>query len=73
MEKGWSEADFEHWHGRQMRAAVRDHPGDTIPFGVLTGDTLFIGDVGRPDLLGASGWAAEAWQGRSTARPANAC
>lgn len=42
-----------------MRAAVRDHPGDTIPFGVLTGDTLFIGDVGRPDLLGASGWAAE--------------
>ena len=42
-----------------MRAAVRDHPGDTIPFGVLTGDTLFIGDVWRPDLLGASGWAAE--------------
>jgi hydroxyacylglutathione hydrolase len=25
----------------------------TTPFGVLTGDTLFIGDVGRPDLLGS--------------------
>src|SRR5262245_59446989 len=23
------------------------------PYGVLTGDTLFIGDVGRPDLLGS--------------------
>ena len=26
---------------------------------MLTGDTLFIGDVGRPDLLGAAGWAAD--------------
>lgn len=25
----------------------------TVPYGVLTGDTLFIGDVGRPDLLGS--------------------
>ena len=24
---------------------------DTRPYGVLTGDTLFVGDVGRPDLL----------------------
>jgi rhodanese-related sulfurtransferase len=24
-----------------------------IPYGVLTGDALFIGDVGRPDLLGS--------------------
>src|ERR1043166_6614662 len=23
---------------------------DTDPYGVLTGDTLFVGDVGRPDL-----------------------
>lgn len=37
---------------------VREHP-DEPPFGVLTGDTLFIGDVGRPDLLGANGWSAE--------------
>lgn len=27
------------------------HEGDAEPYGVLTGDTLFIGDVGRPDLL----------------------
>jgi rhodanese-related sulfurtransferase/glyoxylase-like metal-dependent hydrolase (beta-lactamase superfamily II) len=26
---------------------------------VLTGDTLFIGDVGRPDLVGSKGWSAE--------------
>jgi len=31
---------------------------DATPWGVLTGDTLFIGDVGRPDLLSASGWTA---------------
>ena len=31
------------------------HPGDDTPYGVLTGDTLFIGDVGRPDLLAAAG------------------
>ncbi|SDH83138.1 Glyoxylase, beta-lactamase superfamily II [Actinokineospora alba] len=37
---------------------VREHP-DAAPYGVLTGDTLFIGDVGRPDLLGANGWSAE--------------
>ena len=28
---------------------------DDTPYGVLTGDTLFIGDVGRPDLLAAAG------------------
>ena len=28
------------------------------PYGVLTGDTLFIGDVGRPDLLSAVGFSA---------------
>lgn len=27
------------------------HAGDREPYGVLTGDTLFVGDVGRPDLL----------------------
>jgi glyoxylase-like metal-dependent hydrolase (beta-lactamase superfamily II)/3-mercaptopyruvate sulfurtransferase SseA len=30
------------------------------PQAVLTGDTLFIGDVGRPDLAGAKGHAPEA-------------
>ena len=31
---------------------------ETTPYGVLTGDTLFVGDVGRPDLHGALGWKA---------------
>jgi len=30
----------------------------TQPHAVLTGDTLFIGDVGRPDLRAALGWSA---------------
>src|SRR5262249_25701359 len=30
----------------------------TEPYGVLTGDTLFVGDVGRPDLRVALGWSA---------------
>ena len=30
----------------------------TAPQAVLTGDTLFIGDVGRPDLRVALGWSA---------------
>ena len=29
-----------------------------LPQAVLTGDTLFIGDVGRPDLRAALGWSA---------------
>src|SRR5437763_3369380 len=33
--------------------------GPQAPYAVLTGDTLFIGDVGRPDLRGALGWSAE--------------
>src|ERR687898_18996 len=37
---------------------VRERPDDEVPYGVLTGDTMFIGDVGRPDLLSASGVAA---------------
>ena len=31
---------------------------DTAPAAVLTGDTLFVGDVGRPDLRVALGWTA---------------
>ncbi|MGD3110199.1 MBL fold metallo-hydrolase [Streptomyces sp. YGL11-2] len=34
---------------------VRENPEDAVPFGVLTGDTLFVGDVGRPDLLSTAG------------------
>ena len=33
--------------------------GSDRPYAVLTGDTLFVGDVGRPDLRGALGWSAE--------------
>jgi glyoxylase-like metal-dependent hydrolase (beta-lactamase superfamily II)/rhodanese-related sulfurtransferase len=36
---------------------------DTVPHGILTGDTLFVGDVGRPDLRVALGWAPEALGG----------
>ncbi len=43
---------------------IWEHPEDAddaaaVPFGVLTGDTLFIGDVGRPDLLASIGVSAE--------------
>ncbi len=31
---------------------------DTAPQAVLTGDTLFVGDVGRPDLRASLGWSA---------------
>jgi glyoxylase-like metal-dependent hydrolase (beta-lactamase superfamily II)/rhodanese-related sulfurtransferase len=31
---------------------------DAEPHAVLTGDTLFVGDVGRPDLRAALGWSA---------------
>ena len=39
--------------------AVREHADDVAPAGLLTGDTLFLGDVGRPDLLGAAGRTPE--------------
>jgi glyoxylase-like metal-dependent hydrolase (beta-lactamase superfamily II)/rhodanese-related sulfurtransferase len=32
---------------------------DDEPYAVLTGDTLFIGDVGRPDLRASLGWQAD--------------
>jgi glyoxylase-like metal-dependent hydrolase (beta-lactamase superfamily II)/rhodanese-related sulfurtransferase len=31
---------------------------ETDPYAVLTGDTLFVGDVGRPDLRASLGWSA---------------
>jgi glyoxylase-like metal-dependent hydrolase (beta-lactamase superfamily II)/rhodanese-related sulfurtransferase len=34
-------------------------PDAEHPHAVLTGDTLFIGDVGRPDLRASLGWSAE--------------
>jgi hydroxyacylglutathione hydrolase len=34
---------------------IREHANDQIPHAVLTGDALFIGDVGRPDLAASVG------------------
>ena len=42
-----------------ISVVVRERPDDAVPYGVLTGDTMFIGDVGRPDLLSGSGVAPE--------------
>lgn len=33
--------------------------GSERPYAVLTGDTLFVGDVGRPDLRASLGWSAK--------------
>ncbi len=59
--------EFRHTPGHtpeSMSIVVYEHPGDAspdswVPYGVLTGDTLFIGDVGRPDLLGSIGFTKE--------------
>ena len=53
--------EFRHTPGHtpeSMSIVVRERP-DTDPYGVLTGDTLFIGDVGRPDLLSSIGFTRD--------------
>lgn len=42
-----------------MSVVVYERAGDEVPYGVLTGDTLFIGDVGRPDLLASIGFTRD--------------
>ena len=42
-----------------ISVVVYEKADDEVPYGVLTGDTLFIGDVGRPDLLASVGVTAE--------------
>jgi len=42
-----------------LSIVIYEHADDTVPYGVLTGDTLFIGDVGRPDLLASIGFTRE--------------
>ncbi len=42
-----------------VSVAVYEHADDPVPYGVLTGDALFIGDVGRPDLLASIGVTAD--------------
>ncbi|PWU45739.1 MBL fold metallo-hydrolase [Micromonospora globispora] len=38
---------------------VYERADDAVPYGVMTGDALFIGDVGRPDLLASLGVTAD--------------
>jgi glyoxylase-like metal-dependent hydrolase (beta-lactamase superfamily II)/rhodanese-related sulfurtransferase len=54
--------EFRHTPGHtpeSMSIVVYERAADTEPYGVLTGDTLFIGDVGRPDLLASIGFTRE--------------
>nr|WP_051467107.1 MBL fold metallo-hydrolase [Actinomadura oligospora] len=60
---GLGEVDLEILHTpghtpESICVVVRERAGDAVPYGVLTGDTLFIGDVGRPDLLSSRGRSA---------------
>lgn len=61
--------------GKNVRLEILETPGHTpegisvvvydlsknadAPWAVLTGDTLFVGDVGRPDLLASVGFSSE--------------
>ncbi|HPX38213.1 MAG TPA: rhodanese-like domain-containing protein [Mycobacterium sp.] len=59
---GQVQLEFLHTPGHtpeSMSIVVYEHAGDAVPYGVLTGDTLFIGDVGRPDLLSSIGFTRE--------------
>ncbi|MFI6577323.1 rhodanese-like domain-containing protein [Nocardiopsis sp. NPDC050513] len=38
-----------------ISVVVYEHADDAVPYGVLTGDALFVGDVGRPDLAASFG------------------
>ncbi|MDN4520791.1 MBL fold metallo-hydrolase [Mycolicibacterium austroafricanum] len=54
--------EFRHTPGHtpeSLSIVVYEHAGDEVPYGVLTGDALFIGDVGRPDLLASIGFTRE--------------
>ena len=54
--------EFRHTPGHtpeSMSIVVWEHADDDAPYGVLTGDTLFIGDVGRPDLLASVGFTRD--------------
>ncbi|WP_029114505.1 rhodanese-like domain-containing protein [Mycobacterium sp. URHB0044] len=54
--------EFRHTPGHtpeSLSIVVYEDAGDEVPYGVLTGDALFIGDVGRPDLLASIGFTRE--------------
>lgn len=38
---------------------AEDKEDGSVPLKMFTGDTLFIGDVGRPDLIGSKGFTAQ--------------
>ncbi len=42
-----------------ISVVVWERATDPAPWGVLTGDALFVGDVGRPDLLTSVGFTAD--------------
>ncbi len=46
-------------HTPESMSIVVRETSDAAPYAVLTGDTLFIGDVGRPDLLSSVGFTSE--------------
>ncbi len=46
-------------HSPESISLVLFREGEDAPHAVLTGDTLFVGDVGRPDLRAALGWTAD--------------
>jgi hydroxyacylglutathione hydrolase len=68
-------ADGDEVHLGRVRLSVLQTPGhspesisilvfdpdhsEVHPYAALTGDTLFIGDVGRPDLRASLGWSAD--------------
>lgn len=59
---GEVQLEFRHTPGHtpeSLSIVIYEHADDTVPYGVLTGDTLFIGDVGRPDLLASIGFTRE--------------
>jgi glyoxylase-like metal-dependent hydrolase (beta-lactamase superfamily II)/rhodanese-related sulfurtransferase len=54
--------EFRHTPGHtpeSLSIVVYEHADSETPYAVLTGDTLFIGDVGRPDLLSSVGVTRE--------------
>ncbi|RDH79929.1 MBL fold metallo-hydrolase [Mycolicibacterium moriokaense] len=54
--------EFRHTPGHtpeSLSIVVYEHADDQVPYGVLTGDALFIGDVGRPDLLASIGFTRD--------------
>ncbi len=59
---GEVELEFLHTPGHtpeSLSVVIRERADDEVPYGVLTGDTLFIGDVGRPDLLASIGFTRD--------------